>query len=431
MQDKNVTPNSPQPAKKPKVWQMIVAGVACLILLLSLTVVMWWSIAGVETFDEGVQLVVKLFTPRENDVYYKDSYSVSDEKAFKNKDTVVATVGGKELTNGQLQIFYWVNFYDYLKNNGYEAVLAGLDYPEPLDQQKCPYNDGTWQQFFLLDALSSWHKYQALALQADANGFRLSADEQKVLDELQTSMEKTAASNGFASVDEMIQADMGGGCNFADYKVYMETYLKGFLYFESLYKKIDTTSPKLEAYFAAHEAELKEAGITKESGKNYAVRHILISVVGTEKDSDGKTVVTETDWETCRQKAQDLLDQWLAGEHTEETFAQFANEHSDDQDGNVTNGGIYTGLDKNTNFVTPFKDWYLDESRQVGDYGLVKTTYGYHIMYFSSVEEKWETECRNGVLSDGAQALLKEVTDTHTLEVDYKKIVLAVVDMSN
>ena len=162
-----------QSGKAAKIVKITVASIACLVLLLSLTVVVWWSIAGVETWDEGVTLVVKLFTPKENDVFYKDSYSVSDDKAFKNKDTVVGNVGGKPLTNGQLQIYYWTNIYDFLSNYGYEAMMDGLDYPEPLDQQKCPYNGGTWQQYFLSDALETWHKYQALALMAEAENFQL------------------------------------------------------------------------------------------------------------------------------------------------------------------------------------------------------------------------------------------------------------------
>lgn len=420
-----------QNSKAAKIVKITVASIACLVLLLSLTVVVWWSIAGVKTWDEGVTLVVKLFTPKENDVFYKDSYSVSDDKAFKNKDTVVGNVGGKPLTNGQLQIYYWTNVYDFLQNYGYEAMMDGLDYPEPFDQQKCPYNSGTWQQYFLSDALQTWHKYQALALMAEADNYQLSEEGQSAIDNLRENMEKNAKDNGFASVDEMIQYDMGGGCNFDDQKAYMETYIKGYLYFEDVYKKVDVSSAALEKYFADHEADLKKAGITKESGKTYAVRHILIGVVGTEKDSDGKTVITETDWETCRQKAQKLLDEWLAGEHTEETFAEFTVKHSEDKDayGNVNSNGIYTDLDENTNFVQPFKDWYLDESRQVGDYGLVKTTYGYHIMYLSAKEEKWEAQCRNGILADAAKEVLKTATDTYTMEVDYKKIMLAVVEL--
>ena len=34
--------------------------------------------------------------------------------------------------------------------------------------------------------------------------------------------------------------------------------------------------------------------------------------------------------------------------------------------------------------VAEFNDWLFDSSRKPGDTGIVKTTYGYHIMYFVS-----------------------------------------------
>ena len=32
--------------------------------------------------------------------------------------------------------------------------------------------------------------------------------------------------------------------------------------------------------------------------------------------------------------------------------------------------------------VAPFEDWCYDESREVGDYGIIESDYGYHIMFF-------------------------------------------------
>ena len=33
--------------------------------------------------------------------------------------------------------------------------------------------------------------------------------------------------------------------------------------------------------------------------------------------------------------------------------------------------------------VEPFETWCFDESHKVGDTGIVESTYGYHVMYFS------------------------------------------------
>ena len=111
------------------------------------------------------------------------------------------------------------------------------------------------------------------------------------------------------------------------------------------------------------------------------VRHILIMPEGGTKDENGNTTYSEEDWETCRAQAQSLLDQYLAGEKTADAFGALANEHSDDNNGKVTNGGLYSGVYYGQ-MVAEFEDWIFDLSRKTGDTGLVKTQYGYHVMYF-------------------------------------------------
>ena len=101
-----------------------------------------------------------------------------------------------------------------------------------------------------------------------------------------------------------------------------------------------------------------------------AVRHILVSFEGTTEEEKAATLA----------KAEALLNEWKAGEATEASFAAMANERSEDGDG--TNGGLYSNVGLNTGYVEPFENWAADESRQAGDTGIVETVYGYHIMYF-------------------------------------------------
>ena len=426
------TPVKKAEKKKLPTWAMGLIITASVLVLLVGSVSIWWFCADVESFGEGWQMTMNLFDPPENDVFYKESYTVSDKKAAKWNDKVVATVGGVELTNGELQAYYWMNVYNFLDNYGYLALRAGMDYAKPLDEQACPQTeDGTWQHFFLDDALMGWHKYQALALLAQKEGVELTEEMQKNLDNMSTMMAQQAIAGGFTSIDAMLQKDMGAGVTFEDYYAYTEVSYWGYAYFEKLYDEAEAAIDEeaLETYFQEHASELAEGGVTKESGKLYDVRHILIEPEGGTKDASGNVTYSEEEWEACRVEAQKLLDEWLAGEATEEAFATLANEHSTDT-GSNTNGGLYEGLDKDTNFIQPYKDWYLDESRKAGDYGLVKTDYGYHIMYFSGAEEEWVAACREGILTEKANEIALDAMDAYPIRVNYKDIVIGYVDLA-
>lgn len=418
--------------KKMKTWVLVLIITGGILGLLVGSISVWWAVADVESFREGWKMTLNLFAPPENNVRYKDNYSVSDKKADKWSDKVVATVGGKQLTNGELQVYYWMNIYDFLNNYGYYAVYSGLDYTKPLEQQVCPETDGaSWQQFFLDDALMVWHKYQAMALLGEKGGVEVSKDMKADLENLRSVLAQQAVQGGFSSIDAMLQKDMGSSVTFEDYYRYMEVYYAGYAYFEKMYDAAEAAIEEedLEKYFHEHEEELKEKGITKDSGLVYDVRHILIVPKGGMEGEDTEVFYTETEWEVCRVEAQKILDEWLDGEATEETFAQLAAKYSGDS-GSSSNGGLYTGLDKDTNFVKPFKDWYLEEGRKSGDYALVKSEYGYHIMYFSQSEQEWTRSSREGLLQKAANDIAQTAMDAYDLAVDYKQIVLGVVDLA-
>lgn len=124
------------------------------------------------------------------------------------------------------------------------------------------------------------------------------------------------------------------------------------------------------------------------------VRHILVAFP---TDDDGNTLeIKDEEKPTYKAKAQAILDEYLKNP-TEENFAKLATEKSEDP-GSVEDGGLYADLTASTNFVQEFKDWYLDESRKVGDTGIIETSYGYHIMYYAKAgEESWKAAATEAV----------------------------------
>ena len=135
------------------------------------------------------------------------------------------------------------------------------------------------------------------------------------------------------------------------------------------------------------------------------IRHILITPEHSheegEEHTDGETY-SEEELAAAKATAQEILDQWKAGEATEESFAALANEKSADGDG--TTGGLYENVYPGQ-MVEPFEDWCFDSSRKTGDTGIVESSYGYHVMYFVGESEQTyrdyqiETELRNADLN--------------------------------
>ena len=111
------------------------------------------------------------------------------------------------------------------------------------------------------------------------------------------------------------------------------------------------------------------------------VRHILVSFEGgTLDETTGTTTYSEEEKEAAWTAATEIMESWKAGEATEESFAALANEKSTDP-GSNTNGGLYEAVYPGQ-MVEPFEQWCFD-NRKVGDTGMVETSYGVHIMYYS------------------------------------------------
>lgn len=123
------------------------------------------------------------------------------------------------------------------------------------------------------------------------------------------------------------------------------------------------------------------------------VRHILIQP---QSDDESATEYTDEQWAEAETKAQEIYDEWKNGDATEDSFSELAVNNSTDP-GSASNGGLYEGVYKGQ-MVEEFENWCFDESRQAGDTDIVKTSYGYHIMYYVGTGDMyWRTLADNGM----------------------------------
>ena len=519
--EKKAKQKKPWTAKRILKWVLI--GVAILLVLTVIT-----------------NILFQIFTP--DDLNRKDQYTASDDAAKKASDRVVATMGDYTLTNGQLQVFYWMQFYEMIESYGSNAEqYLGVDFDKPLYEQEYKRTGLTWEQQILKLTFETWHRYQAAVAEAEKNGYQLPQEQLDKFAQMEAGMLDSAMQQGYESLDAMLQEQFGKAVTFDDYYHYLKVRYTAEYYFAEVISKLEFTDGELNAFYEKNKEDLAKYGITQddsilvdfrnilvkpvaskdESGNSIFtdeawanclekaqaiwdtwdgsdkteaifsglasiksednnsaakgglnqyvpknawvtvdVRHILIMPEGGSK-VEGSSLITYSaeEWEACQVKAQLLLDEFLAGDKKEETFGEMANLHSEDQGGKVTNGGLYEDV-YSGQMVKAFDAWIFDESRKPGDTGLVKTEYGYHIMYF--VERKgpvdewafdesrkpgdcamiktedgyeivyyvdheiaWEVWCREGLLTETSQNLTKGYADEHPIDVDYWAIVLS------
>ncbi|MBR3973934.1 MAG: peptidylprolyl isomerase [Oscillospiraceae bacterium] len=424
--------------KKPrKIALAIVAVVAVLAVLVAIIA----GLGGEELFTGNDATIAPSAAPEAtegtippdgnpDDVTCKGSYTVSDDELLAGADKVVATMDGHELTVSQLQIYYWSEVAYFLQDYASYMSYLGLDYTQPLDTQVCAMSESTmtWQQYFLSCALDTWSSYQAMALEAEELGMVMSEDLRLELTALPESLEETAAGYGMESADVLMKENFGPAADVATYQHYWDLYYMGYEYYNDQYQKLQPTAEDVEAYFAEYEAEYAENELTKETGKYVDVRHILVMPEGgTTDEATGETTYSEDEWEACRVKAQELLDQWLAGEATEDSFAALATEHTEDP-GSQATGGLYENVYVGQ-MVEPFETWCFDEARQVGDYGLVKTTYGYHVMYYVGSVDIWYATAEADWIAERGAALIPAAIEKHDMEIRYSEIMLSTLNL--
>ena len=355
-----------------------------------------------------------------DDATCKGTYTLAEGAAF-HGDAVVATMGEHKLTNAELQVYYWMQVYDFLNQYGSYASMFGLDYTQPLDMQLSLEGAMTWQQYFLDAALDTWANYQAMCNEANAASYVLDEEYVIYLEELPENLESSALEMGYESAEDMIRRDMGPNASLEGYLNYLNNYYLGYMYYGDTLEQIPVTDAEVEAYYEAHIEDYKANGLEKTDERYVDVRHILVT-------PEGGDAATEEQWAAAEKEANNILNEWLTKHPDEDGFAVLAEAYTDDP-GSASNGGLYEDVYVGQ-MVPEFENWCFDASRQTGDYGIVKTTYGYHIMYFVGSDYVWYATAEADMLVEKGNEFLQSVLDKHPAEIDYSVIELGTVNLA-
>lgn len=376
-------------------------------------------------------------------------------------DRVVASIGDAVLTNGQLQVYYWLEVASYRQA---DRELAP-DFDRPLDTQTCPLDEtvNTWQQYFLKRALNTWHSAQALVLQSrevglpleeayqpdeaeheiymtDAaatrvlygyeNNYHMNALHQTYLEELPQTLEKLAQEKGFSDGEALAEAVAGATAE--DLLAFAQVYNTGYAYFTGLTYYIQPQQEDVESWAAARPDAYADDGTVLVD-----IRQILVIPQGTEEDpvtvaEDGTVTASQEAWDKAEKTARKLLaeyertfrqNQFSASKSTADAvFADYAHSHSQDPD-TAPDGGRYYHL-RQGQLPQALDQWCFDSDRQVGDTTIVASECGYHILFFSGSVESWYQEAQEDLTASLQAQAVQEARQRYPMTVAYGDIAL-------
>ena len=113
-------------------------------------------------------------------------------------------------------------------------------------------------------------------------------------------------------------------------------------------------------------------------------------------------------------KAEEILNEYLNGNAGKDSFEEISRKYND-------YGSTFYYNVKEGTMVDEFNDWIFDEVRKEGDTDIVKTEYGYHVMYFVGEGlPAWKAVAIEDILNEEMTAYEESITDKHmdSIETD-------------
>lgn len=174
----------------------------------------------------------------------------------------------------------------------------------------------------------------------------------------------------------------------------------------------DDTKVGSKKYYIDEDAKyiyivLKTSKASVEEDETYTVRHILVAPESGSNSSSStseKTEYTDEQWAAAKKKADAILAKFNKTDKSEYEFAKLAEQYSTDSastssGSNDSFGGLYESVTLGQ-MVPDFEKWSIDDSRKYGDTGIVKSDYGYHIMFFINDCPEYQSKIIAQIKSD-------------------------------
>ena len=304
-----------------------------------------------------------------------------------SKPKVVVAIEGNKVNTQEFQYYYSQNQSQALQSKdpsmNEEAFLNS------------PNGNGTVRDSIKEQTLSQIVQIKLLLLKAKRDRFKVNGKE---IDEAWQSFKDNLTQNAQSNkmtLQEFSKAAIG--VNLGKAEEFYKDYVKSQKYMAAKTEEVAIDKNELTTFYNDNKTNLDRA----------VIRHILVSCENDAQDS----VVAEK-----KKLAEGILEKINAGDD----FAVLAKEYSEDP-GSKDNGGMYE-IRPNGQMVAEFEDWTF--SHKAGDTGIVRTSFGFHVMKLDSIFNTLESQSKEiefAYKSQKYQGMLKESMSSNEYKIEVQE----------
>ncbi len=293
--------------------------------------------------------------------------------------TTALTIADEEYSASEMSYRYGEQYYSFVSQYGSYASIFGLDTSagiNGLDDQPCTIasEDMSWRDYLIQTAESALVQEKALRDYASENGIELTQEELEDVEANFDGMEEYATSQGYASADNLLDANYGPG---VDMDLVRSAYQNSSLANKALQSYIDSLDFSQEEIDRQYESYNGEQDYF-----NYAYYYVVAeSSEVTGEDGETSSEVTDESMADAKATADAILEAYLSGEEEDYVERLNAAVASQVEDASATQPGKVQGAS-----LGSYKEWMMDSARKAGDATVSADSAGsgYYVVVFLS-----------------------------------------------
>ena len=270
------------------------------------------------------------------------------------------TVGDRKYSTAEVSYRYANQYLNFANQYGSYASMFGLDTSagiQGLDKQDCPFNDGSWKDYFLEAAKNEMLQTKTMLDYAAQNGITLDADDLAEIDAAFEGLDERAVSYGYGSADKMMSANYGAGVKVSTVRAAAEESTLASKAMDALSESFTYTDAELEEHYQSF------AGMRD---------YFDYSYVAVEAQGDDGTEPTEESRAAAMKTAEAIKAAFEADKNSD--FAQRLSDAAEAQGLSANRGRSTVGSG-----LVAASDWMLDASRKAGDITVEADADGDHV----------------------------------------------------